>query len=72
MAITEKLNTGYSEIEPQITKQDISQISCVLKSKHNATLTLFKRTLAGNSPYSTDLHAECRFSRIFFQKSAFR
>lgn len=73
MAITEKLDTGYSELELCITgEQDVSQISWVLKSKHNASLTLFKRTLTGNSPYSADLHAGCKFSRIFFQKSAFR
>lgn len=67
------LNIGYSELGPQITReQDISQISWVLKTKDNASLTLFKRTLTRNSPYSTDLHGRCKFSTIFSQKSAFR
>lgn len=66
MAITEKLITGYSELELWITReQDISQISWVLKSKHSTSLTLFKIALTGNSPYSTDLHADVHFLGYF-------
>lgn len=71
--VTENHNTGYIELGTGITrKQDISQISYIPKSKQNASLTLVKRTLTGNSPYSIDLHAGCKFSRMFFLKSAFR